>query len=140
MSSISKKDFIRIDTQRPFLNTQTNDFSITLIFDFKTNLKEDYIDNHPKYNKTKINSYLFDKKFKISSKKDKGVFWKNDIILYKSVKIQMTNSVLYFLNNFLKKEEFFKFNKKITNKPITVKINIYKFIDRRAEFSMSILP
>lgn len=115
----SKNDRKISDKKLPFINKLSTDVNVTVIFEFKPNLKEDYLDNMPKQNIKERKHYLFDKKFKIKSKKDKN-FTKSDIVYYKSSKIQLTNSVVYFLNHFFKKEEFFKFNKKITTKPISV--------------------
>jgi hypothetical protein len=71
--------------------------------------------------KTK-NFIPFDKNFKICLKVDKNHFTKKDIIYYKNKEIKMTNSVVFYLNYFYKKEHYIRFNTKISDtKPKTVK-------------------
>lgn len=65
----------------------------------------------------------FDKNFKISKKIDKNHFSIRDIIFYKNKEIKMTNSTVFYLNHFYKKEAYYRFNTKLTEeRPITVKI------------------
>ncbi len=65
----------------------------------------------------------FDKNFKICLKLEKTHFTKRDIIYYKNKEIKMTNSVVYYLNNFYKKEHYIRFKTKISNtRPKTVRI------------------
>ena len=134
-------DEIIINKKQKFLNTDTNDFHVTVVFNFKDNLKEHYIDKQPTLNLNEKKRFLFDKKFKIISRKEKTYFTINDVIHYKSTKVKMTNSLLYFFNTFYKKAEFFKFNKMITSKPIKVSSNIFNFLKvRRPKYAMLFLP
>lgn len=64
--------------------------------------------------KTK-NFIPFDKNFKICLKIDKNHFTKKDIIYYKNKEIKMTNSVVFYLNYFYKKEHYIRFNTKISD-------------------------
>lgn len=76
-------------------------------------------------NNLKKHTYIpFDKHFRISKKNDKNQFTKKDIIYYKNKELKMTNSILFYLNNFYKKEPYIKFNNQITSsKPITVNLD-----------------
>lgn len=72
---------------------------------------------------TSKNYIPFDKNFKICLKIDKNQFTKKDIIYYKNKEIKMTNSVVFYLNYFYKKEHYIRFNTKISDmKPKTVTI------------------
>jgi len=65
--------------------------------------------------------FPFDKYFRINKKLDKEKFTKKDIIYYNNVQIKMANSIVFYLNNFYKKKEFFVLDTKLTNeRPITV--------------------
>jgi hypothetical protein len=71
----------------------------------------------------------FDKNFKICLKFDKNQFTKKDIIYYKNKEIKMTNSVVFYLNYFYKKEHYIRFNTKISDaKPKTVNYFTFNII------------
>jgi len=108
-----------------FTNTNHKDFTVSKIFDFKSNFKEDYCKNknsdvNSNSKSSKVKRLPFEKNFRIITRSDKTTFSKKDTVEYKGHKIAITNSVLFFLNNYYKKTEYFKFNKKILRKPITV--------------------
>ena len=74
------------------------------------------------YNNRDIPYIPFDKYFRISKKAEKDKFSRKDIIYYNNTQIKMTNSIVFYLNNFFKQKEFFRFDTKLNNeKPITVK-------------------
>jgi len=65
--------------------------------------------------------FPFDKHFRINKKNEKDRFTKKDIIYYNNTRIKMTNSIVFYLNNFFKKKEFFVFDTRLSNeRPITV--------------------
>ena len=76
--------------------------------------------NQGNYNSA--NNYIpFDKNFRICRKVDKNQFTKKDIIFYKNKEIKMTNSIVFYLNYYYKKEPYIRFNTQITSeRPVTV--------------------
>lgn len=74
--------------------------------------------------------FPFDKYFRINKKTEKEKFTKKDIIYYNNTQIKMTNSIVFYLNNFFKKMEFFVFDTKLSNeRPITVNKNKIIFLE-----------
>ncbi len=66
--------------------------------------------------------FPFDKYFRINKKTEKDRFTKKDIVYYNNTQIKMTNSIVFYLNNFYKKKEFFVFDTNLSNdRPISVK-------------------
>ncbi len=114
--------------KEPFLKVDSKDFSVSVIFDFKSYLKEDFYLNKKKSDtnllSNKFKRFPFEKHFKISNRLDKNMYTKGDTVKYKHQRTKTTNSVMMFLNYFFKKEEYFKFSKKVFKKPITVLIII----------------
>ena len=71
--------------------------------------------------------YPIDKNFKATRRVDRNIFTKKDIILYKGKEIKLTNSILFYLNNYYKKESYMKFRtKKGSLKPITIDLQNYQ--------------
>jgi hypothetical protein len=71
-------------------------------------------------NNPNLSSFIpFDKKFRICRKVDKNHFTKKDIIYYKNKELKLTNSVVFYLNNFYKKEAYIRFNTQIASKKPT---------------------
>jgi hypothetical protein len=94
--------------------------------DINNCIKEDYFNFSDK--KLKSNLYEIDKNdkfipidknFRIHSMLDKNKFTIKDSISYKNKKIIMRNSIVYYLNNYYRKELFYRFNTG-TDKPSTV--------------------
>lgn len=131
--------------QAPFLNNQINPNSsenvttcnISKYMDIQQCLKENYFVNLFNAAQNNIGKkdigvvcaiastdnrfFPFDKYFRINKKFEKEKFTKKDIVYYNNNQIKMTNSIVFFLNNFYKKREFFIFDTKLNNeRPITV--------------------
>lgn len=63
----------------------------------------------------------FEKKFVINKRTDKNVFTIRDVIYYNNREVKMTNSIVFYLNHYYKKEPYIRFNTKIRkNDAITV--------------------
>lgn len=72
--------------------------------------------------------FPFDKYFRINKKIEKDKFTKKDIIYYNNTQIKMTNSIVFYLNNFYKKKDFFVFDTRLTNeRPITVNKSYFDY-------------
>ena len=54
-------------------------------------------------NPKKIINYPIDKYFKATRRVERNIFTKKDVILYKGKEIKLTNSILFYLNNYFKK-------------------------------------
>ena len=77
-----------------------------------------------------------DKNFRISKKLDKNQFTNKDIIFYKNKELKMTNSIVFYLNHYYMKGDYFRFPAKQNEKPFTVKLTN---LDRWSKLSMSTL-
>ena len=78
-------------------------------------------------NPKKIINYPIDKYFKATRRVERNIFTKKDVILYKGKEIKLTNSILFYLNNYYKKETYMKFRtKKSSLKPITIEAQNYQ--------------
>ena len=72
--------------------------------------------------------FPFDKYFRINKKIEKDKFTKKDIVYYNNSQIKMTNSIVFYLNNFYKKKDFFVFDTRLTNeRPITVNKSYFDY-------------
>lgn len=72
--------------------------------------------------------FPFDKYFRINKKAEKDKFSRKDIIYYNNTQIKMTNSIVFYMNNFYKKKNFFIFDTKIKNeRPITVRYIFFMY-------------
>lgn len=122
--------------QNPTENVTT--YNISKYMDIQQCLKENYFTNL--FNSANLNVgkkdigivpaflnrdsryFPFDKYFRINKKTEKDKFTKKDVIYYNNTQIKMTNSIVFYLNNFYKKKDFFVFDTRLTNeRPITVK-------------------
>jgi hypothetical protein len=103
-----------------------NDVIISKFIDVHQCLKENYFtfENKRKLSNVSVKSHNVtphDKKFKIHQKADPKHFTNRDIIYYNKKQITMTNSIVYYLNHFYMKGQYFEFPTKYVNdKPITV--------------------
>jgi hypothetical protein len=103
-----------------------NDVIVSKFIDVQQCLKENYFtfDNKRKLSNISIKSHHItphDKKFKIHQKADPKHFTNRDIIYYNKKQITMTNSIVYYLNHFYLKGEYFEFpTRHVNDKPITV--------------------
>ena len=71
--------------------------------------------------------FPIDKFFKATRRADRTLFTKKDLILYKGKEVKLTNSILFYLNNFYHKEPYIKFRtKKSSLKPITIESQNYQ--------------
>lgn len=71
--------------------------------------------------------FPIDKHFKATRRADRNTFTKKDVILYCGKEIRLTNSILFYLNYFYKKEPYIKFRTKNTSlKPITIQYQNYQ--------------
>jgi hypothetical protein len=68
-----------------------------------------------------IKSTPLDKNFRIHKQSDKFKFSNKDIIYFKNRQLRLTNSAVFYLNHFYKKEPYFEFNNSIGT-PTTVKL------------------
>ena len=80
--------------------------------------------------------YPIDKYFKITRKSDKNFYSNKDIVLFREKEIKLTNSILFYLNNYYKKEPFMKFKTKNTSKkPITLDEQNYQCFFCKKKFN-----
>ena len=80
--------------------------------------------------------YPIDKYFKITRKSDKNLYSKKDIVLFHEKEIKLTNSILFYLNNYYKKEPFIKFKtKNSSKKPITINEQNYQCFFCKKKFN-----
>ncbi len=90
-------------------------------YDIKVNenivLEDNYFDfqkdNHKKSNEEKEN--LYNLNFQFIKRSSKHNYTKNDLIKLKDKVVKITNSVLFYLNHYWKKEEYFHFNTNVTH-------------------------
>jgi hypothetical protein len=131
---VKKNTFLNNQTQNQNENVAT--YNISKYMDFQQCLKENYFTNLFNYSTNGMKKdpgvvsaignrdsryFPFDKYFRINKKVEKDKFTKKDIIYYNNSQIKMSNSIVYYMNNFYKKKEFFVFDTKLKNeKPITV--------------------
>jgi hypothetical protein len=126
---MNPKDAIRTSESIIFKNLtkpSADEFIISKFIDVQQCLKENYFnfdnkkitENLSPMNKTFI---PMDKNFRISKKLDKNQFTNKDIIFYKNKELKMTNSIVFYLNHYYMKGEYFRFpTKQFSEKPITV--------------------
>ena len=84
---------------------------------------------HQKKRSLTINSdTYFVAKIKVKQRHDNNKFGIHDVILYKNKAINLTNSIIYYLNNFYNKEKFYMFPNpiNINKKPITIREQNYQ--------------
>lgn len=73
-----------------------------------------------------VTNIPFEKNFRIVKKNDKNQFTIKDKIFINNREVKMTNSIVFYLNNYYKKNEFFRFNTQISNvRPTTVINNFF---------------
>jgi len=118
-------------------NENVTTYNISKYMDIQQCLKENYFTNI--FNSSSTNPgkkdigivaaiankenryYPFDRHFRVNKKVEKDRFTKKDIIYYNNSQVKMTNSIVFYFNNFYKKKEFFVFDTRLTNeRPITV--------------------
>lgn len=113
-------------------------YNISKYMDIQQCLKENYFTNMfnsglntnigkkdigivPAIANTDSRYFPFDKYFRINKKLEKDRFTKKDIIYYNNTQIKMANSIVFYLNNFFKKKEFFVFDTCLSHeRPVTV--------------------
>jgi hypothetical protein len=126
-----------------FTKPSAEEFIISKFFDVQQCVKENYFGfENKKINEISnpmVQSFIpMDKNFRISKKLDKSQFTNKDIIFYKNKEIKMTNSIVFYLNHYYMKGEYFRFpTKPFEEKPYTVILILNS--DRRPKFSMSTL-
>lgn len=131
-------------------NDQNLNWNVSKYIDINMCYKENYFDskqkqevNNQETSKTTIISFPLDKHFKIIKKSDKNKYTIKDIIYYKNREIKMTNSIVFYLNHYYKKTEYFRFKRLVVNeRPITVNLFLIFLINllvRNSKLSMSFL-
>jgi hypothetical protein len=111
------------------IKPSADEFIISKFIDVQQCLKENYYN----FDNRKITENIspmtktfipMDKNFRISKKLDKNQFTNKDIIFYKNKEIKMTNSIVFYLNHYYMKGEYFRFpTKQFGEKPFTVSYN-----------------
>jgi hypothetical protein len=113
-----------------------DNFNVCKYIDVNNCIKEDYFNfenntsssfkeiipplvNTPKTQVSIKFSQPLDKNFRIHKQADKYRFSIKDIIYFKNKQLKMTNSIVFYLNHFYKKEQYFKFDNSIGS-PSTV--------------------
>jgi hypothetical protein len=89
-----------------------DNFNVSKFMDVNNCIKEDYFNFENKEIKSQMSLKLttpLDKNFRIHKQSDKFKFSGKDIIYFKNKQLKMTNSVVFYLNHFYKKEPYFKF-------------------------------
>jgi hypothetical protein len=110
------------------IKPSADEYIVSKFIDMQQCLRENYFNFENKKvadNKNLLgNSFIpMDKNFRISKKLDKNQFTNKDIIFYKNKEIKMTNSIVFYLNHYYMKGEYFRFpTSYFYDKPITVKI------------------
>ncbi len=99
-------------------------------YDIKVNENIVFEDNYFDFERDSVKKSIEEKEnlynlnFQFLKRCNKDNYTKNDIMKLKGKVVNITNSVLFYLNHFWKKEEYFHFNTNITNFIGTVKYSI----------------
>lgn len=118
-------------------------FNVSKYMDFQQVLKDNFYNFEQKRSvqslQTNKKQHIpLDKNYKIQKKHDKTKYTTKDQIFYKNREVKMTNSIVFYLNHFYGKSEYFNFNTTSENtQPMTV--SFYSFLARIPKQSMSIL-
>jgi hypothetical protein len=99
--------------------------------EYYVNRKFDMIikDNHYKQNETNFltiqdKNNVFNKNFEFKRRNNPDRYTKQDVVSFNSKYIQVSNSLLFYLNHYYKKQEYYSFINKCPETYITVLLKI----------------